>query len=178
VIPVVLAIGTSALVNPNAVTSAQAQSRSDLIDTATWAQANTAQDAIFLLPFPDYGFGWRVYSERASAGKPREWLHYAFLYSRDQAVLAEGTRRAELLGIDVDDWLNDHPELRIGDLLVEELTERFNQLNDRSVVQFGDQLDVDYYVFDRTHPRGSSCFDVVHENQSFQVAVPIDECRR
>ncbi len=114
VIPVVLVIGTSALVNPYAVTGATAQSRSDLIDTATWAQANTAQDAIFLLPFSDDGFGWRLYSERASAGKPREWLHYAFLYSRDQTVLAEGTRRAELLGIDVDDWLHDHPELRRG----------------------------------------------------------------
>ena len=60
--------------------------------------------------FDDSGFGWRLFSERASAGKPREWLHYAFLYSRDQTVLAEGTRRAELLGLDVDDWLHDHPE--------------------------------------------------------------------
>ena len=70
VIPVVLVIGASALVNPNAVTGAAARSRSDLIDTARWAHANTAQDAIFLLPFHDFGFGWRLYSERASAGKP------------------------------------------------------------------------------------------------------------
>ena len=176
VIPVVLVIGASALVNPNAVTGAAARSRSDLIDTARWAHANTAQDAIFLLPFHDYGFGWRLYSERASAGKPREWLHYAFLYSRDQTLLAEGTRRAELVGIDVDDWLRDHPDLRTGAQLVRELTERFNELNDRSVVQLGAQLDVDYYVFDRTHRRDSACFEIVHENRNFQVAVPTAAC--
>ncbi len=65
----------------------------------------------------------------------------------------------------------------MGDTLVNELTERFNQLNDRSVVQLGDQLDVDYYVFDRTHRRDSSCFEIVHENQNFEVAVPTAECR-
>ena len=71
-IPVVLVIGTSALVNPNAATGARARScLSDLIDTATWARANTAQDATFLLPFDDDGFGWRLFSERPSAGKPR-----------------------------------------------------------------------------------------------------------
>jgi hypothetical protein len=177
-IPVVLVLGTSALANPQAVSSSAATLRSNLIDTATWARANTRQDAIFLLPFDDYGFGWRLFSERASAGKPREWLHYAFLYSRDQTVMAEGTRRAELLGIDVDDWLHDHPELGTGGQLVNELTERFNELNDRSVVQLGDQLDVDYYVFDRSHSRDSSCFEIVHENQNFEIAVPTAECRR
>ena len=177
VISVVLVLGTSALANPRDVTGSTAESRSDLIDTATWARGNTAQDAVFLLPFDDSGFGWRLFSERASAGKPREWLHYAFLYSRDQTVLAEGTRRAELLGIDVDDWLHDHPELGVGYLLVNELTERFNSLDDRSIIELGDQLDVEYYVFDRTHRHDSSCFEIVHENQSFQVAVPIAECR-
>jgi hypothetical protein len=175
-IPVVLVLGTSALANPQAMSGSAAKLRSDLIDTATWARANTTQDAIFLLPFDDYGFGWRLFSERASAGKPREWLHYAFLYSRDQTVMAEGTRRAELLGIDVDDWLHDHPELGAGGLLVNELHERFNRLNDRSVVQLGDQLDADYYVFDRTHFRDSSCFEIVHENQNFQIAIPTAEC--
>ena len=176
-IVVALVLRTSALANPRAVSGPAAELRSDLIDTATWARANTPQDAIFLLPFDDYGFGWRLFSERASAGKPREWLHYAFLYSRDQTVLAEGTRRAELLGIDVDDWLHDHPELGVGGRLVNELTERFNRLDNRSVVPLGDQLDVDYYVFDRTHPRDSSCFEIVHENQNFEVAVPTAECR-
>ena len=157
VIPMVLVIGTSALVNPNAVTGATAQSRSDLIDTArVGRRADTAQDATFLLPFDDDGFGWRLFSERPSAGKPREWLHYAFLYSRDQTVLAEGTRRAELLGIDVDDWLHEHPELGAG-LACSSTSSiaQFNQLNDHSVVQLGDQLDVDYYVFDRTQQRDS-----------------------
>jgi hypothetical protein len=176
VIPVVLLLGSTALANPRAVSGSTAELRSDLLDTARWARVNSAHDAIFLLPFDDFGFGWRLFSERASAGKPREWLHYAFLYSRDQTMMAEGTRRAELLGINVDDWLHDHPELMIGGALVNELTERFNGLNNRSVVQLGDQLDVAYYVLDRSHPRDSSCFQIVHENQSFQVAVATAEC--
>ena len=57
-----------------------------------------------------------------------------------------------------------------------ELTERFNELNDRSVVQLGAQLDVDYYVFDRRHRRDSACFEIVHENRNFQVAVPTAAC--
>jgi hypothetical protein len=175
-VSVLVVLGSSALTNPLTVSGSASSVRSDLVDTATWARTNTAQDAIFLLPFDDYGFGWTLFSERASAGKPREWLHYAFLYSRDQAILAEGTRRAELLGIDVDDWLQAHPELGVGGSLVNELTERFDRLSDRSVVQFGDQLDVDYYIFDRAHPRASSCFEIVHENRSFQVAVPTVDC--
>ena len=174
---VALVLGSSALTNPRVVSGSAAELRSDLLDTATWARANTPQDATFLLPFDDYGFGWRLFSERASAGKPREWLHYAFLYSRDQAVLAEGTRRADLLGIDIDDWFRDHPGLGVGGTLVNELTDRFNRLSNRSVVQLGDQLDVDFYVFDRTHPRDSSCFEIVHENRNFEVAVPTAECR-
>jgi|GEM_PF-5181099 len=177
VVLVVLVLGNSAFTTPRAVSGFVAEVRSDLLETATWARGNTAQDAIFLLPPDDSGFGWRLFSERASAGKPREWLHYAFLYSRDQTILAEGTRRAELLGIDVDAWFHDHPQLDVGGQLANELTERFNQLNDREVVQLGEQLDVNYYIFDRAHQRDSSCFKTVHENKNFQIAVPSAECR-
>lgn len=176
VIPVVLVLGTSALANPRPVSGAKAQVATDLIDTASWARGNTAKDAIFMLPFDDYGFGWTMFSERSSAGKPREWLHYAFLYSRSQTVMDEGTRRAELLGIDVDVWLRDHPQLGVGVALVNELTERFNRLTDRSIARLGDQLDVDYYIFDRSVSRDLGCFKIVHENQSFEIAVATAEC--
>ena len=174
---IAVVMGSTVVHNPSAIEGPPGELRDDLLEVQRWARSNTAPDANFLLPLDSFGFGWRVFSERGSAGKPHEWLHYSFLYSRDQAVLEEGTRRANLLGLDVDAWFVDHPELRTGLELVAQLDARYEALTDVEVVEFADQLDADYIVFDNTSRRGSPCLDEVFANASFWVATISDECR-
>ena len=76
-----LLLGTAVLDNPTEIDGVAGEVRDDLLEVQGWARSNTAADANFLLPLDSFGFGWRVFSERASAGKPHEWLHYSFLYS-------------------------------------------------------------------------------------------------
>jgi hypothetical protein len=174
---VALVMGSEAVDNPLEIDGAPGELRDDLLEVQRWARSATAPDANFLLPLDSFGFGWRVFSERASAGKPHEWLHYSFLYSRDQNLLEEGTRRANLLGLDVDAWLVDHPELRTGLELVAQLDARYEALSDLELIEFADQLDADFIVFDNTSRRGSACFDEVFANEGFWVATVSDECR-
>lgn len=170
-----LAVGTVLLVTGTALFQDRRPVRladQELVEVQLWAKRNTSRDAVFLLPLADYGFGWRVFSERASAGTPREWLHYAILYSRDQARLEEGTRRVALFGVDADQWFSDHPELGAGSSLVRELAARFAEMSDREVLGVVAELDVDYVVFERPHERSPSCFAPMFENDTFSVAQP------
>ncbi len=173
---VFLFTGAQILENPHKATGEYRERISDYVAVQQWVRGNTPTDAVFLLPVDDWGFGWRVFSERASVGKPREWLHYSFLYSRDQDTMAEGTRRANLLGIDVDAWFEQRPVLGWGDILVGEMTDRFNAMTDEQIVRLGADLGADHFVFEPGRDRGTGCFTTLHENSHFTVAVAEPRC--
>jgi hypothetical protein len=170
-------LGRSVTDNPLALTGVAKARRDDLIDVASWARTATAEDDVVLLPLTDDGFGWRTFSHRASAGKPREWLHYSFLYSRDERVMDEGTRRADLLGVDVDAWLAQHPQLGVGGELVAELATRFQRMTDEQAAKFADELGADFLVVEADAPRSSPCFRTVHSNATYVVLEVHEECR-
>jgi hypothetical protein len=178
VVAVLLFTGTAIFDNPRMATGERGAKMSDYAAVQQWVRGNTPTDAVFLLPLGDWGFGWKVFSERASVGKPREWLHYSFLYSRDQTTMAEGTKRANMLGIDVDDWFEEHPGLGKGSLLVREMADRFDDLTDEQVVRLGAELGADHFVFEQGHNRGSNCFTTRYENAHFTVAVAVSGCDR
>jgi hypothetical protein len=71
-------------------------------DMEIWAKEKTPLDAVFLLPPDNKLFGWESFSERASIGKPMNWLHYSILYSRNEVRFEEGARKAKLFGVDIE----------------------------------------------------------------------------
>lgn len=172
----VLLLGRTVFDNPRGFTGDAEQRHEALLDVAAWVRRETPPDAVFLLPLIDDGFGWRTFAERESAGLPREWLHYSFLYSRDEQVMEEGTRRAELLGIDVDDWLEEHPRIGAGDQLVAELADRFERMTDTEVARFAEELDADYVVVDADARRSGPCFVPVYENDTYDVLQVEKDC--
>ena len=169
-------LGRAVTDNPRALTGSARARRVDLIDVASWARRATAAGDVFLLPLDDEGFGWRTFSHRASAGKPREWLHYSFLYSRDERVMDEGTRRAALRGIDVAAWLAQHPQLGVGGELVAELSARFQRMTDEQAAQFATDLDADFLVVAADATRSSPCFRTVFSNATYVVLEVHKEC--
>jgi hypothetical protein len=173
-----LVLGNTLTDNPRAVTGVDKQRAVDLIDVAAWARHETPNEAVFLLPLHDDGFGWRTFSERATAGLPREWLHYAFLYSRDERVMDEGTRRVALLGIDADVWFEEHPKLAVGGELVAEIATTFEQMTDVEAAEFADELGVDFLVVaaGTESTRAGPCFRSVYSNASFVVLELQKEC--
>ncbi len=113
----------------------------------TWAQKNTPADATFFLPLDNDYFGWESFSQRASIGKPLDWLHYSVLYSRDQIQFEKGVSKALLFDVDVKDILtHKKSNLILGEMILKNIGENYNKFSDKEVINIARDLEVSYLI--------------------------------
>jgi hypothetical protein len=129
--------------------------KSNVIDTyyqlAKWAKQNTSSSSVFFLPPDNDLFGWESFSERASVGKPMDWLHYSILYSRSPVQFIEGARKASLFGVDVQNFENQDKSITNitrGNILLNQIQMNYKNLSDEDLRIVTKNLTASYIVIE------------------------------
>jgi len=149
----------------------------DLTKVAKWARDQTPSDSIFLLPPEDFGFGWRAVSERATAGLPREWLHYSFLYLRSQDRMMLGLATAKTFGVDAAAWTRKSNSLYSGARLVGEIADNFRSKSNIEIADLARRLKATHLILQTDQLRIRDCFQLVFVTETyFVVELSMDDC--
>jgi hypothetical protein len=114
-----------------------------------WAKENTKPDSVFFLPPNNDSFGWESFSERASVGKPMDWLHYSILYSRDEAQFIEGANKAELFGVDVQNILQNKKSeigIALGNQIINDIYTNYRNTTDERLIEIANELRANYLI--------------------------------
>ena len=138
-----------------------------------WAKENTKPDSVFFLPPNNESFGWESFSERASVGKPMDWLHYSILYSRDQAQFIEGANKAELFGVDVQNILQNKKSeigIALGNQIINDIYTNYRNTTDDKLVEIANELKASYLITEDRKIDSSSVI-LVYENQPYRIYV-------
>ena len=136
-----------------------------------WAKENTKTDSVFFLPPNNDSFGWDSFSERASVGKPMDWLHYSILYSRDQAQFIEGANKAKLFGVDVQNILqNKKSEIgtTLGNKIINDIYINYRNTTDERLIEIANELKASYLITEGRKMDLSSV-SLVYENQPYRI---------
>jgi hypothetical protein len=113
----------------------------------TWAQKNTPTDAIFFLPLDNDYFGWESFSQRASIGKPLDWLHYSILYSRDQIQFENGVSNALLFDVNIKEILTyKNSDLNLGEVILKNIASNYDKFSDEKVIAIARKLETSYLI--------------------------------
>ena len=142
------------------------------LEVQSWAREATAPDALFMVD-PAIAYGWREHAQRPSFGTVREWLYAGWIYDTKADVIEEGVRRAESVGIDVQDFLErDRRKHGAGK---NELTAVASQFyHDQRTPWFSSmaqEYGIDYFVLDKTgiaRPLPELA-EIAYENERFLV---------
>lgn len=144
------------------------------LEVQEWARANTAPASVFMLD-PAHAYGWRQYSRRPSFGTLREWLYSGWIYDTDPEIMAEGLRRAGLLGITLSDF-KPAPGQTASDaytVMVAKAQSAFSEMDATHLSRFASDNGIAYFVFERFDRSQFSGFNVVFENIRYAVVKPI-----
>jgi hypothetical protein len=136
-----------------------------------WAKENTKPDSVFFLPPNNDLFGWNSFSDRASVGKPMDWLHYSILYSRDQAQFIEGANKAELFGVDVQSILQNKKSeigIALGNQIINDIYTNYRNTTDERLVEIAYELKASHLVTE-SRKLDLSSVSLIYENQPYRI---------
>ena len=135
-----------------------------------WARDNTPNGSLFMVE-PVQAYAWRQYSERPSFGTVRSWLYSGWIYDTDPAIMREGLRRAALLGIGPDDFID--PEGKSVGIAFAALLKKadgfYNTMDAEALHRFAVDNQIAYFVFDKTKRGDFAGLDVVYDNARFVI---------
>ena len=138
-----------------------------------WARANTPPGSVFMLD-PIQSYAWRQYSHRPSFGTLREWLYSGWIYNTDPKIMAEGLRRAKLLGVEASDFKPAPGQT--GDeayaAMVAKARSAFSGMDSGKLNRFAIDNGIAYFVFDRTSRSDFSGLNVMFENERYAIVEP------
>lgn len=151
----------------------QRQEAGRMLETQLWARANTPPDSVFMVD-PTISYGWRQYSQRPSFGTVREWLYSGWLYNTDPKVMAEGLRRAALLGLDVPTYteIAKTDFTRAYTLLVTDATRLFGEKDAATLTSLARENGIAFFVYDRRKVERLPALPVVFENDQYVILQP------
>lgn len=157
--------GLDSMRSPDLRSRAQA-----FLETQQWANANTEVGSLFMID-PMIAYGWRQYSGRPSFGTLREWLYSGWIYNTDPRTMAEGIRRAELLGVNRDDFiLSDGRSADDARAAISAKADAaFNGMSADELRSLAQQNDISFFVFDRSKRSDFEELAVVFQNDQFAV---------
>lgn len=148
-----IVLSTLGLLNKSKTNYELISQKSAVIDTyyqmAEWAKQNTDPSSVFFLPPDNDFFGWESFSERASVGKPMDWLHYSILYSRNQIQFNDGARKASLFGVDVQKFeIQDKSitNISLGNIILNQIDMNYKNLNDKDLKIVTNTLNASYII--------------------------------
>ena len=146
----------------------------DFYEVQKWAHQNTPVGSVFALD-PAHGYGWKDYSARPSWGNRAVWLHTCIVYHSDKILLKEGLRRANALGVNPEQYMEQAKikgELTVAGKTANELQNALHvayyNLSTDQVKILAKNENIDYFVFrnqDATKYSGVPAY----ENNSFKV---------
>lgn len=146
------------------------------LDVQLWAKENTQPNTLFMTE-PSRAYGWRDYSQRPSFGVAREWLHTTWLYTGNMDNFREGMQRAQLFGVNPEDYLqrsleNDMrsvgPEYRA---LISDISERYNSMEPNELYELSVQEGIDYFVYEKSL-QNNILHSPVYSNEFYAVYNP------
>ncbi|MGE0775015.1 MAG: hypothetical protein AB7L36_08270 [Sphingomonadaceae bacterium] len=143
------------------------------LDAQLWANRNTPPDRVFMLD-PTMRYGWRQYSARPSFGVMREWLYSGWLYDTDPAVMAEGLRRARLLGLDLETYteIARTDVIRAYNLLMADAARLFYGRDASALSAIARDNGISYVLMDKAKIVSRPALPVAFENEAFLILVP------
>ena len=150
------------------------QRAAHLQEAQVWAKANTQPTDLFMLD-PTMSYGWRQYSERPSFGILREWLYSGWLYDTDPAIMAEGLRRARLLGLDLSTYteMAKTDSTSAYDRLIADAARLFYARDAAALSATARENGVAFVVMDKAKASPSlPQLPVVYENPDFAILKP------
>jgi hypothetical protein len=140
------------------------------LEAQLWARANTAPDSVFMID-PTIQYAWRQYSQRPSFGTLREWLHSGWIYDTDAQVMAEGLRRATLLGLNIATYTDlaksDHDKAYV--LLLEDAKKLYYGKDASALASLAQQNGVSYFLFDRKYLGKLPALPIAFENDQYAI---------
>lgn len=143
------------------------------MDAQLWARNNTPEGSVFMLD-PTMAYGWRLYSQRPSFGVIREWIHSGWIYDTNAAVMAEGLRRAEALGLDVwryADAARSDNEATYAQMM-RDAEHLYYERGGAALQDFARQNGIAYMVFDKEKNYKLPDLPIVFENDTFAILKP------
>lgn len=143
----------------------------DFYAAQMWARQNTPARTIFMLD-PAQGYGWRDISQRPSFGGVRDWLHSSIIYNSRPALLEEGIKRAEFVGVNPGAYLSLElsPSVRAGQWLDEALRGNYYTADAPFFAAAAKQFGVGYVVFEKQYMPAPSPLPVAYQNDHFVIA--------
>lgn len=134
-----------------------------------WAKRHTPKEALFMLDSA-MSYGWRAFSERASFGTLREWIHVAWLYNSDYRTYREGLQRFGEFGIDIESpKYHVAPRLKQFKLLRKDIRERFYSFDEAWFRRMARKYGIDYIVMRNRYIKHPLRFEKVYNNDYFTV---------
>jgi hypothetical protein len=169
---VVAAAGLICSPGQNALASAAARHMAvSMFEAQTWARKNTPEGTIFMVS-PELSYSWRDKSHRPSFGTPREWLLISVMYDSRRALLDEGFRRYQSLGLAYPAYLHD-PSQRRADPMLQRLygdaTRRFYGMSRAELESLARSYNIGYFVYVKSKLKGDAPLPIVFQNDEFVI---------
>nr|WP_320017309.1 hypothetical protein [uncultured Desulfobacter sp.] len=147
------------------------------LDLQLWAKENTSPGSLFMTD-PTRAYGWRDYSQRASFGVAREWIHTSWLYTANKGSFDEGMRRASLFGVDPNEYLQhslENGKRSVGKnyrFFLRHLGDAFYSLSVIKLIELAKSENIDYFVFEKRNTYHALLPGIVYENDYYVVVKP------
>jgi hypothetical protein len=175
--PAIVAVGLGALLwSPQADHMNRSKDLAEaraFLDVQLWARSHTNPGSVFMVD--PMITGWRQYSARPSFGAFRDWLYGGWGYDSDPATMAEGIRRAGLLGITkraIEESAASPSFAEPYIALVKKVREAYNALDAAALSRLSHENGIAYFVFNRADRPDLRGLDVVYINDQFAVVKP------
>ena len=146
----------------------------DYLEVQNWARVKTLPGSLFMTD-PSHCYGWKDYSCRPNWGNIRDWIHSSICYHADLRLFNEGLRRARLLKVDPESYMElakTNGKLTVSgqeySSLLSKIKKAYYSLNQDTINDLARTEKIDYFVFEKKlGPSFSN--KPIFENESFVV---------
>ena len=140
----------------------------DYRDAQIWARQNTPPRSLFMVD-PTIYYGWRDFSQRASFGNLREWIHTSWAYSHSFENYQEGMRRFEEFSIDLNRYIAMRPISNSFSKLHSAVREKYYVFDHDFFLTLAKKYGINYFLFNKEYNRSILNMPIVFENRHFMI---------
>jgi len=118
---------------------------------------------------PTIYYGWRDFSQRASFGNLREWIHTSWAYSHSFENYQEGMRRFEEFSIDLNRYIAMRPISNSFSKLHSAVREKYYVFDHDFFLTLAKKYGINYFLFNKEYNRSILNMPIVFENRHFMI---------